>query len=341
DSKKILIVILITIIGAESLSLLQTYNNYDQTNTAYQILTVQYLSLLNETNTLQNNYTNLQSSYGDLQTNFTDIQNSYYTLNTFHQLLSQDKAQLETDYDSLVDEHTYLSLSYAVERCLRIGNSLGSYYDYLRQELGPTGTENWWRETDPNYWQTSVDFATNLALHDISKIYWPAIEEDYYEAVGEYSYDTASAKIQEVLSLIEIQTYDSATVAITKILAFINKYIHYELEVNDVFLAPVETLGYKSGDCDDFSILVASILDNIGIESAIGFFVNEYDQYHAMILVNLADLEGYGYYYHEDLTQNGLDPGRWIIIEPQATIETQDTSWIEQWTLFAVSELEV
>ncbi len=147
--------------------------------------------------------------------------------------------------------------------------------------------------------------------------------------------------MQEVLSFIEIHTYDSTTVTITKILAFINKYIHYELEVNDVFLAPVETLGYKSRDCDDFSILVSAMLDKVGIESVIGFFVNEYDQYHAMILVNLDDLEEYSYYYHEDLTQSGLDPGRWIIIEPQTTIETQDTSWIEQWTLFAVSELDV
>jgi len=101
------------------------------------------------------------------------------------------------------------------------------------------GTENWWRQIDPNYWQISVDFAANLALHDIRRIFWPAIEKDYYGAIGEYSYDTAYAKMHEVLSFIKIHTYDSGTVAITKILVFINKYIPYELEVNDVFFAPV------------------------------------------------------------------------------------------------------
>jgi hypothetical protein len=218
---------------------------------------------------------------------------------------------------------------------------LESYYDYLRQELGPTGTKYWWEEVDSDYWQTSVDFAANLALHDIWRIYWPFIEEDYYGVMGEYSYDTAYSKILEVLSYIEIHPDDSAIVALQKILAFTNQYIHYELEVNDVFLAPVETLGYKSGDCDDFSILVSALCDEVGVESAIGFFVNEYDQYHAMILVNLNDLGGYDYFYYDDLTHGGLDPGRWIIIEPQATIDLQGTSWIEQWTLFAVSELDV
>ena len=83
------------------------------------------------------------------------------------------------------------------------------------------------------------------------------------------------------------------------------------------------------------------MLDEVGIESAIGFFVNDYAQYHAMILVNLDDPGGNEHYYHEDLTQSGLDLWRWISIEPQATIETHGASWIEQWTLFAVSELDV
>jgi hypothetical protein len=340
-SKKIILLLFIGIIASESVILLQIYQVYTQTTTEYQMLTEHYQTLLTEQKTLQNNYDALYTSYTALQTTLTDLNNSYSTLNALHQALSENKVQLEIDYDSLVDEYTVLSLDYAVEKCLRIGNSLESYYDYLRQELGPTGTENWWRQTDPNYWQTSVDFAANLALHDIRRIYWPAIEEDYYGTLGEYSYDTAFLKMQEVMSFMEFHSEDSATVLITKILNFVNNYIHYELEVNDVFLAPVETLAYKSGDCDDFSILVAAMLDYMGIESAIGFFVNEHDQYHAMILVNLVDLGGYNHYYYDDLTSHGLDSGRWIILEPQATIEMQGNSWVKQWTLFAVSELDI
>ncbi len=327
---------------------MQTYNYYNETKTQYQTLNTQYQKLLNEKDLLQTSYTDLLSANDVLETSYTDLQSandvletSYNALNELHQSLSQEKQDLETDYNVLFYDYNGLSVDYTVESCLRIGNSLGSYYDYLRQELGPTGTENWWRQADPNYWQTSVNFAADLALHDLRRIYWQTIEDDYYDAVGEYSYDTAFAKINEVLELIDIKTYDSITEKISKILSFINKYVHYELEVNDVFLAPVETLGYKSGDCDDFSILVAALFDQVGVESSVGFFVNDYDQYHAMVLVNANNLEEYSYYFYNDLTQHELDGGKWIIIEPQSTIETQNDSWIEQWTLFAVSELDI
>jgi hypothetical protein len=278
--------------------------------------------------------------YDVLQNSHNSLQNSYDALTAINQDLSQETEKLETEYASLSENFDSLKLDYDVECFLRIGNSLESYYDYLRQELGPTGTEYWWQQPDPDYWQTSADFAANLALHDLRRIYWPSIEEDYYDAIGEYSYDTAYTKIRELLDLIDIATYDSATIKIDKILAFINAYIHYELEVNDVFLAPVETLGFKSDDCDDFSILAAALFDEVGIESAIGFFVNDLDQYHAMALVNVNELEGHRYYYYADLTHRGLDAGRWIIVEPQATIDEQYTPWVAQWELFAASEAD-
>ncbi len=282
----------------------------------------------------------LQNSHNNLQINHNSLQNSYDSLAAINHDLSKETQELETEYASLSENFDALKLEYDVECFLRIGNSLESYYDYLRQELGPTGTEYWRQQPDPDYWQTSVDFAANLALHDLRRIYWPSIEEDYYDAIGEYSYDTAYTKINELLDIIDITLQDSATTKISKILAFINTYIHYEREVNDVFLAPVETLGFKSGDCDDFSILASALLDEVGVESAIGFFVNDLDQYHAMVLVNLNELEGYGNYYYSDLTHQGLDAGKWIIIEPQATIDNQFTPWVDQWNLITASEID-
>jgi hypothetical protein len=51
-------------------------------------------------------------------------------------------------------------------------------------------------------------------------------------------------------------------------LDFIYTHISYEEEIDDVFLAPVETLGFKSGDCDDFSILAAAFFEEAGIDAA-------------------------------------------------------------------------
>lgn len=217
---------------------------------------------------------------------------------------------------------------------------MASYYNNLRQEIGPTGASNWWTSPD-DYWQLAIDFAANLALHNLAEIYWPSIEASYSDVVGEYSYETAKRIIDDVVGLIGTGGSDSSTVKIYKILAFIAKYITYEYDVNDIFSAPVETLGFRSGDCDDFTILAATLLEAVGIESAIGLFVNDDEEYHAMVLVHLEALEGYGYWYYSDLTSLGLEAGRWIIIEGQIPLADQDSDWISQWSVFAVAALDV
>lgn len=295
-------------------------------------LNVTYHLLSEEHGDLQYNYESLSRSHSDLQSQHSVLENTYSNLQNQHN-------QLQISYDSLARSYRGLQEDYEVEKCLRIGNSLESYYDLLREELGPTGTKRWWTYSE-SYWQTAVDFAANLAMHDLRRIYWPRIEDDYFEDIGEYSYDTARAKIDEVIELIDISYYDTPTDRIEKTLEFIYQSIHYESEVNDIFLAPVETLGYKSGDCDDFSVLAAAILEDIGIDSAIGFFRNEENQYHAMVLVHLEELSGYYYWYFSDLTDKGLKEGRWMIIEPQLTIDYQNSDWIEQWNLLVAAPLD-
>ena len=65
--------------------------------------------------------------------------------------------------------------------------------------------------------------------------------------------------------------------------------LEYELEMDDSLRAPVETLNLKSGDCDDFSILVSALFEIAGIDSGIGFFQS--DEYaHAMVLIHSDNL---------------------------------------------------
>lgn len=163
---------------------------------------------------------------------------------------------------------------------------------------------------------------------------------DYEELTGESSYETAWNKLIAIVSYTDVSRYDSPEAVISKILSFLKENIHYEVEVNDVLLAPVETLGYKSGDCDDYAILAAALFEYYGIDTAIGFFVNDRDEYHAMILVHLEDLEDYSYWYIKDLTDLGLPEGRWIKIEPQTTLDNQGGDWIGEWDLLVADELE-
>lgn len=104
--------------------------------------------------------------------------------------------------------------------------------------------------------------------------------------------------------------------------------------------APVETLCFKSGDCDDFSNLGATLFEAVEIDSAIGFFSNNQSEYHAMALVQLDALYGYGSWHYDDLTSYGLGAGNWIIIEAQLPIDSQDDSWIAQWGLDVAAALD-
>ncbi len=126
----------------------------------------------------------------------------------------------------------------------------------------------------------------------------------------------------------------------TEVLSFVNEHITFQYELNDVYHSPVETLAFKSGDCDDFTSLTATLLEYFGIETAIGLFSNEEGSAHAMVLVNLEDLGLYEHYSYSDLTSYGLDPGKWIIIEPQTTIDDQKTDWIFQWYIEVAAELD-
>ena len=347
-SKSIFLVIfLIILVGLESIFNFQLQSNYNDLYAKHEELQKGFVSLqthYNELNVsfhvLNASHFKLQNQYSELQVQYEDLNKKYLSLKTNYQDLILEHRRLQNNYDSLKESYNSLQKGLKIIEVLRIGNSLESYYDYLREELGATGAKWWWLNPDKSYWQTEVDFAANLAMHDLRWIYWPSIEKDYYEDVGEYSYDTARKKIDEILALIEIKTYDAPTDKIRKILDFIHHYIHYETEVNDIFLAPVETLGFRSGDCDDLSILAAALFEAVGIDSAIGFFVNENNEYHAMVLVHLEDLSNYGYWYYSDLTSLGLEEGRWIKIEPQTTIDNQDDEWIGQWKIFVAAPLD-
>jgi hypothetical protein len=342
--KQLLIpIILLAVIGVESS--LFALNMIDQDQTRKE--TDSLLQQLQEDNEdLQEQYHSLSEQYENLTDQFTNLTEAYQNLTGGHTNLTADYAELTEDYSDLQDDYndlyadyTALQQEYYVEQCLHIGNSLASYYNYLRQEIGPTGASNWWTTPD-DYWQLAADFAANLGLHNLAEIYWPSIEPYYSDVVGEYSYETAKGIIDEIIDLIGTRATDSDTVKIYKILAFIAKYITYEYDVNDIFSAPVETLGFRSGDCDDFTILAATLLEAVGIDTAVGLFVNDANEYHAMVLTHLEALEGYGYWYFSDLTSLGLTAGRWIIIEGQIPLADQDSDWISQWSLFAVAPLD-
>jgi TolA-binding protein len=231
---------------------------------------------------------------------------------------------------------------------LSIGTTLETYYQYVRLNcvtwgLEPVDEAQWWNYL--NYKNFSVTFAADLAAHDIGQAYWATLETDsgYYDTVGEYSYQTSSRIMQEAMTLANTSSSDSNVVKIDKVLTFINSVVHYENRLLDHMWFPCETLTFHSGDCTGFSILAASMFEEAGIKSAIGFFSNStIGEGHAMVLVHLDNLGSHSYRYYSDLTGYNLTGGKWIIIEPQCTslaVQDANLNWIGYWTLEACAEV--
>jgi hypothetical protein len=214
---------------------------------------------------------------------------------------------------------------------LRIGNSLFSFYEKIRNEYGSSFTSK----------DDQCKFSAQLALHDLARLSWTSIEEEYEENVGEESPEQAYIQLSKAYNYCEIDQTDSNTEKIEKILDFVSWYVEYEPEIDDSQRAPVETLSLRSGDCDDFTILVSALFEIAEIECAIGSFENEAGEGHAMVLVHLDELEGYRYWRYEDLTSLGLLEGDWIKIEPQAPLDEQaDEEWMSQWIIKMAVEVD-
>lgn len=279
-------------------------------------------SLREENSRLKDQMNSLQNQVNDLQ----------YQLN----LKEVNVTRIDEEFQALQNEYEALKRDYQLANELKIGNSLTSFYDYLRHEKGFSGDASY-RATD----EDRAQFAVNLALHDLKRFSWPLIEDEYYEKIGVHSYDAAWDTLQKALNNTSIKEDDLMVEEIEKILAFLNDYLEYEIEFDNIFRAPVETLSMRQGDCEDYTILASAFFEAVGLDSAIGFFKNSEGEYHAMALIHIEDLGEHGFWYFDDLTHLGLRDGRWIIIEPQYTIEHQEyDEWMRQWSLNVAVEVE-
>lgn len=112
---------------------------------------------------LKSRFSNLQSLTDALNRSHIELQYQHFQLEEEHQLLTtkydsleRENNNLETKHRSLKNSFESLERDYEIEKAMRIGNSLESYYDYLREELGPTGAEWWWLAVRQTRWQIQV-----------------------------------------------------------------------------------------------------------------------------------------------------------------------------------------
>lgn len=308
--------VVITIFIVTVLGLFSHYESrYNILKDNYEFLESKYENI---NNSKSDDYENLLDDYNNLENNFNTLYNKYLAT-------SRDY----NSYKSLIQQYNDLLIDHLISLT----------FNEIRKEYQPN--YNAWTDDPYYYEQISVEYAADVSAHDLGRVYWPDIEDLYYNLIGKNLYDEAYNRIFQAIELVNISASDTDTEKVEKILSFTSTYLEYQYDLNDEFLFPSETLSYKTGDCDDFSILAAALFEYEDIESAIGFFESEYHDYaHCMILIKLNDLEGYNCYYYDDLTDYEISEGRWIILEPQSNINNQaERSWFEKWDIYAIAEI--
>ncbi|MEM3615648.1 MAG: transglutaminase domain-containing protein, partial [Candidatus Methanomethylicia archaeon] len=211
-------------------------------------------------------YMQAQENYATFDTKYMDLYNKYMDLYSKYNYLYGKYNSLYNEYEDLYDKYDALKKDYDVEKTFSIGNSLAFYYDLVRSNYGPRS--GW---TD----KQCLQFMVNLALHDLGYNVWPSLEGTFYTQTGKYSYEVAYKIINVALNFAEASKSKTPVENIKNILSFIHQYIHYEYDLGDTNSAPVETLAYKSGDCDDFGVLAAALFKSVGINVAIARFKNK------------------------------------------------------------------
>jgi predicted nuclease with TOPRIM domain len=333
-------------------SLNESLDNYSELNQQYVDLfadfdniQIQYNILNEQFNNSQDNYSLLTLQYTQLQSNFSELFTQYeITQNQYDELLAQ-YSTLFAQYDALTNEynllsHDYDSLEFSYRAVLdelmfldivHIDSLVHDYYQTIRDEKSP------WLEIDSEM----ATFYSKFSKHDQGTIWWPDIGTDYYDITGSHRYSEARVTLMNLIALAGVDSSDTGPEKIGKILSFVNSKIEYQYDLHDRGFFPTETLSSGTGDCEDYSILFSALFELSGIESAIGLFENDAGTSgHAMVLVYLPDLGGYGHYYYSDLTSYGLRSGKWIIIEPQYdSLQDQcNSNWILKWNIKAAAE---
>lgn len=287
------------------------------------------------------------SMYKPLALNYPELEKEYDTLQQEYNKIQAEYRDLRERYNLLEVEYEVTREQLNVEELLRIGQGQQDYYNEIRIHSGMKSKIGALLKFILGYLdQSFVNFAVYLAQHDLGvPLPFPTIAESYYNAEivekfhkneGYYMSSTAKEKLDDVLTYIGAGSQDTNEEKIRKILDFTDKHIHYEYDMNEIYRAPFETLGLKSGDCDDYSIMTAALFTDAGIKSAIGFFHSK-DEYHVMVLVQ--GLYNGGCRNYDDLTSKGLSSGRWTLIEPQYTFEQQSWAYCEDWQLEVASEV--
>lgn len=208
---------------------------------------------------LQSDYHSLKSNYDKLKTNYDKLKADYYELNIHQNELKTDYDELKADYDELITNYNELRgddeiTSVELDEIKKAPQPIELI---TRQYTWVYGGREWsWDIQIPqalyNYYQQLPRPPTSnysvYVTHPMDDIYLDALVDKINNASQQAGYSKFQT-IEFAITFVQSLPYTADSVTTPY-----DEYPRY----------PVETLVDNGGDCEDTSILMASLLNSMG-----------------------------------------------------------------------------
>jgi len=248
------------------------------------------------------------------------ILNSYFYLRITQ--LEHERAILDSQLLNLESKISTVSEINDLYALLRMPDGLDQHYEIIRNELlegfaikGSRGR---------------LLFYVMQVLHDIGDYNGTYSCESFLETHN-LSCSSLTGAFLESLCKFKVQENESRN-KIRSVYDWLNYYLYYVEDELGFPRFPVETLVLGYGDCEDQAIVVSSILEILGFETALSIISDEeYDLYHCFCLVkNSADIDYPGTLLRSD---DYPELGQiWFVLDPTYNqIFGEDPSWMNNY----------
>ncbi|NHJ50012.1 MAG: hypothetical protein FK733_19625 [Asgard group archaeon] len=317
----------------------------------YTLLENNYTLLCGENDELTDQYQAICDSYAELLDDYNALDDAYNQLEASHNLLISDYDDLMDLYTQLQATYSQLISDYAALNSLYLStqNKLNAIFEYIRRLPFIEKVSLYYQLCRMMYYvyNSSLEMCRGMILH-------ASQQANYFTNVDNF----LGTSIWDGQTSMEC-AWDATTNVYAGWLLFWsgsnNQYdIHnwivstsgleylYDTDTSygrdyggDYPLGPIETLKYKGGDCEDFSILCGTMMENNGID--VGIVVIHDDEFypgglhHAWLWVYI----DYSYWFANSIDNPiwSFDGGvtyEWIVVD--ATPNWQTSIWTApQW----------
>lgn len=303
---------------SEHNALRQDYNNLDSECT----------SLLGRYSALEEDYSNLDSEYGLLLDQYNTLEQAYNNLVVGHRALRDQYDSLQRDHDSLIVEHNVLQSKY--DNLQQVHNqlvdehsrSISPPYIYVHNRTVQIAFEK--RNQSTGIWEVpfeslevdilrghesrtrvqnrtfpTVDLATNTGKTYSVSDYTEFVDSKLFAAVVPSLYYESA----------------SASTFIREVWGIVTQLSVYSTEVKDTPRYPLETFLAGGGDCEDTSILFASMISAAPTDWEVDLMYVDSDNLsspekvnHIMVYINT----GLEDFYIETTNDQVMEPYDWV-----------------------------